>query len=214
MHVVEEPAGMVLHVRSLRRKQRGNEGRGQGATKSPDRGTGLGLSTVYGIARQAGGTVFASSTPGVGSTLTLYLPRDATGSLEDEPPEADVDVAGAEAILLVEDDERVRLLVSQMLASFGYSVTAVGDPADAVELAGRLEPLDLLLTDVVMPGLNGPQVAALSRDLRPGLPVLFMSGHAEGGVIEEQVLARGEDLIHKPFSRGELGRKLREVLAR
>ncbi|MBD0338240.1 MAG: PAS domain S-box protein [Thermoleophilia bacterium] len=183
-------------------------------TKSPDLGTGLGLSTVYGIATQAGGTVLASSTPGAGSTLTLYLPRHATGTVEDEPLEDDVDVAGAETILLVEDDERVRLLVSQMLASFGYSVTAVGDPTAAVELAGRLEPLDLLLTDVVMPGLNGPQVAARSRHLRPGLPVLFMSGHAEGRVIEEQVLGREENLIHKPFSRDELGRKLREVLAR
>ncbi|MEX0675211.1 MAG: PAS domain S-box protein [Gaiellaceae bacterium] len=184
-------------------------------TKTPELGTGLGLATVYGIAKQAGGAVFASSTPERGTTLTLYLPRVAgpAAAGEDEAALAG-DVSGTGAVLLVEDDERVRRLVSQMLGSLGYSVTAVGGAEAALALAGRADPLDLLVTDVVMPGKNGPEVAALCKEERPELRVLFMSGYADLAVIEQDVLGRGESFIQKPFSRDELGQKVREVLER
>jgi PAS domain S-box-containing protein len=179
-------------------------------TKAPGQGTGLGLATVYGIVKQSSGFVWVQSAPGEGSTFSVYLPRavdEGHAAEDDVPPIRPV----GDVVLLVEDEEGVRRVARRTLEMHGYQVVEAPDGERAVEIARTNPSLGLLLTDVMMPGMVGPAVAAAVRAIIPGLPVLFMSGHAEE-------LARGELLdpsvffLAKPFTPARLAEKVREVL--
>jgi PAS domain S-box-containing protein len=184
-------------------------------TKERGKGTGLGLATVYGIVRQAGGAVVVRSAPGQGSTFTLYFPR-AAGAPEarrvEEPPPAEVR-GGDETVLLVEDEDAVRSIARETLLRRGYRVLLAADGAAALALARDHEaPIDLLLTDVVMPGMHGRALAeALQRD-RPALRVLFMSGYTEDEVLHRGISADALAFIAKPFTPDALAARVREVL--
>jgi signal transduction histidine kinase/ActR/RegA family two-component response regulator len=183
-------------------------------TKEEGRGTGLGLSTVYGIARQAGGGVAVTSAPGRGSEFRVYLPR-----VERRPPGdrlADSSTSaptGHETILLVEDQRAFRAMVREVLASLGYSVLVASDAPDAVRIARTYEgAIQVLLTDVVMPKMSGPQVADAVAALRPGVRVLYMSGYADDAVLGAADLGPGAAFVHKPFAPDVLARRLRALL--
>lgn len=180
-------------------------------TKGPQQGTGLGLSTVYGIVQQHDGVIHVHSEPALGSTFEIYLPADSRlpADLEDEvaaaPPR------GHETILLAEDDERVRRVTVQMLQRAGYRPIVAADGPEAVRLLREgKEPVQLVLLDLVMPQLSGPEAWEQMRALRPGLRVLFMSGHADDRY--RQRLPPGAEVLDKPFRRLELLRRLRKKL--
>ena len=182
-------------------------------TKDPGRGSGLGLSMVYGFAKQSMGHVAIYSELGHGTSVKLYLPRSKFGAdrKRQEPPSTNLPT-GSEKVLLVEDDDAVRDHVAGQLKSLGYDVVSVKGGAEAVEALEK-HRFDLLFTDVVMPGgINGPQLAEIARRLRPGLPVLFTSGYSENAIIHHGRLDAGAMLLSKPYERRELAAKLRQVL--
>ncbi|MDR3718659.1 MAG: PAS domain S-box protein [Bryobacteraceae bacterium] len=181
-------------------------------TKPRGSGTGLGLATVYGIVRQSDGWVEVQSTPGEGSTFRIVLPA-VTGA---EAPSAEVSTAaapGRETILLVEDQPDVRLLTMTILESLGYVVLEADCGVKALEISKRNpSQIDLLLTDVIMPGITGPELAKRLRVLRPSIKVLFVSGYAEDGVMSDGDAASGFQLLPKPFTPTALAAKVREML--
>jgi PAS domain S-box-containing protein len=181
-------------------------------TKNPGEGTGLGLSTVYGIVTRAGGQVRLESRPGRGTTFEVYLPAattpaDAAGEA-DEPQRL---IAGDGTILLVEDDPAVRQLSERILRTAGYRVLVGVDGEDALAVAGAHADIDLLVTDVVMPGMNGQQLADRLTDLRPGLPVIFTSAYTRG-VLTDTGDDRTVAFLDKPFTAAALTAKVRSVL--
>jgi signal transduction histidine kinase len=184
------------------------------STKGPGKGTGLGLATVYGIVRQSGGLITCESRKGAGTTFRVYLPQvdepvDAVGA-EAEPAAPS---RGSETILLVEDDEFLRATAREMLELYGYRVVDARHPGEALLLAERrAEQLDLLLTDVVMPQMNGPELANRVGALRPRIKTLFMSGYADDPAFQQAGLPPGVALLRKPFSADVLAHKVREVL--
>jgi two-component system cell cycle sensor histidine kinase/response regulator CckA len=185
-------------------------------TKEKGRGTGLGLATVYGIIKQAGGDVWVYSEPGRGSTFKLYFPRVSeplSESLEAGGAET-LKTKGQETILLVEDERAVRELTTKMLQQLGYSILTAESGDDALRVSQTAGEIALLLTDVVMPGMSGRQLVDALTLLRPGLKVLFLSGYTENTVVHHGVLDPGVDFLPKSFSREMLGKKLREILAR
>jgi len=183
-------------------------------TKEEGKGTGLGLAMVYGIVKQSGGYVWANSEPGRGTTFKIYLPRI------DEPLTPDLQAGampsrGWETILLVEDEESLRAIARETLENHGYRVLeALGGP-EAIEIAKRhAEAIHLLLTDVVMPGVNGRALAeALTAD-RPEMRVLYMSGYTDDVIARSGVLESGILLIEKPFAAVALLGRVREALVR
>jgi CheY-like chemotaxis protein len=183
-------------------------------TKAPGKGTGLGLSTVYGIVRQSGGFLDLTSRPGEGTTFHIYLPR-ATGIIETvtAPPAATPVVArGAETVLVAEDDDDVRAITCQILESNGYTVLEASDVEDALRLAEEHPgPIHLLLSDVVMPRMNGLELADRVRQRRPEIAVLHVSGYTDDTRI---VSGRQPDFLHKPFLVADLVRAVRERLDR
>jgi PAS domain S-box-containing protein len=183
-------------------------------TKPAGQGSGLGLSMVYGFARQSGGHVKIYSEPGHGTTVKLYLPRaDASTEADYRRVERAPLSPGHEHVLLVEDDDLVRLVAVASLEKLGYRATVCSNGHEAVEQLRVGPHFDLLLTDVVLAGgLSGKEVAAAAAQLRPGLKVLFMSGYTENAIVHHGRLDRGVHLLSKPFRIDELGRKLREVL--
>ncbi|MEN3953351.1 PAS domain S-box protein [Iodidimonas sp. SYSU 1G8] len=182
-------------------------------TKDVGKGSGLGLSMVYGFAKQSGGHIKIYSELGQGTVAKLYLPRTLQPQPEVRAPTGALARGGTECILLVEDDDLVRDHVSDQLKTFGYRVVAVANGPDALEALQEMADFDLLFTDVVMPrGLNGRQLAAQARMLRPNLPVLFTSGYTENAIIHHGRLDPGVHLLAKPYRREELGHKVREVL--
>jgi hypothetical protein len=184
-------------------------------TKEIGYGTGLGLSTVYGIVKQSGGHVQVSSLPGKGSSFSIYLPRAASVALPAarEAPSPALGHQGGETILVVDDDENVRHLVASMLKSSGYKVIAPATPHEALRICGEFStPLDLLLTDMVLPETDGAQIAEKALASRPNLRVLFMSGYTEHPVLRLPALDRGAPFIQKPFTKAALTAKVREVL--
>jgi CheY-like chemotaxis protein len=181
-------------------------------TKDPASSTGLGLSACYGIAKQHGGHITAYSELGVGTTMKVYLPRVRE---EATAPSHDVQTLprGSETILLVEDEAAVRRTAARMLQRQGYTVLQAGDGVEALRLLEEHRgPLQLLLTDVVMPGMKGRELAERVADLRPEIKVLFASGYTDDVILRHRLLERGGMLMDKPFTVQSLAGKVREVL--
>jgi len=184
------------------------------STKPAGKGSGLGLSMVYGFVKQSGGHIKIYSEPGEGTTVRIYLPR----SLEEEDRLAEVDfgpiIGGTETVLVAEDDDEVRATVVEMLGDLGYSVLKARDAASALTVIESGVSIDLLFTDVVMPGpLRSPDLARKARERLPGLAVLFTSGYTENSIVHEGRLDAGVELLPKPYTREALARKLRATLA-
>ena len=182
-------------------------------TKEPGKGTGLGLATVYGIVQQSGGHITVDSEPGRGATFKIFLP--AVDAAADAPVASPPDDApgGTETILIVEDESEVRVLVREVLQERGYRVIEAASPREALHLVSRLTtPVDLLLTDVIMPQMTGRALADLVTADQPALPVLFMSGYADSAVVEHGVLQTGRAYLQKPFTPAQLARVVRRVL--
>lgn len=184
-------------------------------TKGVGRGTGLGLSMVYGFVRQTGGTVKLDSEEGRGTVVRLYLPRAAgQAASKAEPVQAIGLPGGHETILVVEDDALVRGYVVAQLGSLGYTTLVAGDGAAALAIVDRGAGFDLLFTDMIMPGgMNGRDLAEAVRKRRPGVKVLYTSGYSDDAVVHEGHLDPGIALLTKPYRKQELSRKIREVLA-
>jgi two-component system, cell cycle sensor histidine kinase and response regulator CckA len=183
-------------------------------TKEKGKGTGLGLSTVYGIVKQSGGYVFAHSEMGSGTTFRIYLPKvtDPTGQpgvAKHQP----MSIGGSETVLLVEDEESVRELVRETLKNKGYSVMEACDGISGMKVAeAHGGKIDILITDVVMPGMSGRELAQRITASRPTIKVLFLSGYTEDAIIHEGVLDPGTAFLQKPFTLQALARKVRDVL--
>jgi two-component system, cell cycle sensor histidine kinase and response regulator CckA len=184
-------------------------------TKEKGKGTGLGLATVYGIIKQAGGDIWVYSEPHKGTTFKLYFPRvrDSVTDL----PSADTDSpqGSNQTILVVEDEKAVRELTVKMLQRLGYSVLIAASGAEAIEISrAHTGGISLLLTDVVMPNMSGRQLADILQPARPGMKVIYLSGYTENTVIHHGVLDSGIEFLPKPFSREVLAKKIRDVLAK
>jgi len=183
-------------------------------TKEPGKGTGLGLATVYGIVKQSGGFIWVYSEPGRGTSFKVYLPR------VDEPAEpaaaatATAEPArGTETVLVVEDAASVRMVTRQVLERYGYVVLEAPNGETALHLAAKHHgPIQLLLTDVVMPGLSGRQLAEQLAQLRPDMKVLYASGYADHAIVHHGILESGIAYIQKPFTPESLARRVRQVL--
>ena len=182
-------------------------------TKETGKGTGLGLSQVYGFVKQSGGHVKIYSEIGEGTSIKLYLPR-YVGHDVDVPPEAPMDSerGRGETILLVEDDEGVRQYAADILRDLNYQVLEARDSASALKLLDAEKSFDLLLTDVVLPGKNGRELADEIERRRPGLKVIFMTGYSRNAIVHHGRLDRGTELIPKPLTEAVLARRIRAVL--
>lgn len=183
-------------------------------TKPMGSGTGLGLATTYGVVKQSGGLIVVESAVGKGTTFRIYLPR-----VEENAPEAGIDdvpgglPGGSGTILLVEDEDSVRSLSAKILEGLGYNVMQAPDGARAIELAaGHKEGVDLLMTDVVMPGMNGKELAMQVREIHPAIRLLFTSGYTEDIIVHHGVLQEGITFLGKPYTPASLAKKIREVL--
>jgi two-component system, cell cycle sensor histidine kinase and response regulator CckA len=182
-------------------------------TKDTGKGTGLGLSTVYGIVKQSQGYVWVYSEPGYGSTFKIYLPRVDERAGSGRSDDAHAPVRGTETILLVEDEELVQGVVRRMLESLGYHVLTAKNGREGLELAEDLEvEIPLVVTDVVMPGMGGRELAERLAEIRPESEVLFVSGYTAESVMRQQVLDNGVHFLQKPFTPAALGRKVRKIL--
>jgi CheY-like chemotaxis protein len=184
------------------------------STKPEGKGSGLGLSMVYGFVKQSGGHVKIYSEPGLGTTVKLYLPRthdkEDLGTVMESTPV----LGGAETILVAEDDEQVRATVVETLSELGYRVLKANDANSALAIIESGVSIDLLFTDVVMPGpLRSPELARRARQLIPGIAVLFTSGYTENSIVHGGRLDAGVELLGKPYTREALARKIRHVLA-
>jgi len=182
-------------------------------TKASGHGTGLGLSQVYGFVKQSGGHVKIYSEVGEGSTVKIYLRRFAGNAVApEEARPAKAPGRSGECILVVEDDADVRTYVAETLAGLGYDVLDAGSGDDALRLMDRHQAIVLLLTDVVMPGMNGRKLAETARARRPGLKVLFMTGYSRNAIVHQGRLDPGVDLIQKPLTSDQLAATVRRIL--
>jgi len=182
-------------------------------TKEQGRGTGLGLSTVYGIVKQSGGYVWVYSEPGRGTTFKLYFPRvDAPAEIP-APPRETATLTGTETILVAEDDDMLRPLAKGLLQKLGYTVLEAENAERALDLArARTGPIHLLVADVVMPGASGRELARRLAHTRPDTRVLYVSGYTDDAIVHHGMLEPGLNFLQKPFTPGALARKVREIL--
>jgi signal transduction histidine kinase len=183
-------------------------------TKAAGRGTGLGLAIVYGIIRQSGGHIAVESSLGQGTTFRIYLPRIEDAIVEESSTGFAALARGTETVLVVEDDDGVRALIRHLLHRLGYTVLVAASGTEALEVARQHHgAIDLLLSDVVMPGMNGVELSRRLQVHRPGVKVLYLSGHVDEAVVGRGVLAAETAILKKPFTVPMLAQKIREVLA-
>jgi PAS domain S-box-containing protein len=183
-------------------------------TKEQGRGTGLGLSTVYGIVKQCGGNIWVYSEAGRGTTFKIYLPRhEGEGAPRVAAPVESTGTTGTETILVVEDEDGVRRLLTDTLERSGYHVLAAENGALAIDVAkSHRGPIHAMISDVIMPGLNGPDVYEQISQTRPDIRVLFMSGYTDHAALHAHLIEAGSSFLGKPFTRHDLSTKLRAVL--
>jgi PAS domain S-box-containing protein len=182
-------------------------------TKETGKGTGLGLSTVYGIVKQSEGSIYVYSEPGKGTTFKIYLPL-AAGESGEEPAKKQAlpSYRGTETVLLVEDDAAVRNFVSRLLSQNGYSVLEAATPREAIKLCELRRDIHLLLTDMIMPQMNGYELAKVTAAIAPGMKVIFMSGYTDNIITQQNIAEPGIVLLEKPLEAGAVLRRIREVL--
>jgi PAS domain S-box-containing protein len=183
-------------------------------TKPAGEGTGLGLSMVYGFAKQSGGHLGIHSEVSLGTTVKLYLPRALQEAVDLEVPVLEAPRGRGETILVVEDDATARLIMSDVLEELGYSVLTASDARHAIPLLKSDQRIDLMISDVVLPHINGRKLAELARSSRPELKVLFVSGYAEQATFRGDFLDAGMDMLTKPFALDTLGAKVRTLIER
>jgi two-component system, cell cycle sensor histidine kinase and response regulator CckA len=184
-------------------------------TKGPGKGTGLGLATVYGIVKQSGGSISVTSALGKGTTFNIYLPRTTGVAERLEASPQPTALRGSETILLVEDEEMVRALAQAILERSGYTVFAAKNVHDALSFAqDGTRAIHLLLTDTIMPGMNGPELAKRVQAIRPEIKVLYMSGYTDKAFLSTGRWEPGSAFLQKPFTPQTLGHKVHEILAR
>jgi PAS domain S-box-containing protein len=182
-------------------------------TKPVGQGTGLGLSMVYGFARQSGGQAHITSAPGAGTTVTLYLPRAGTPSGASGPAAAGTPRGAGETVLVVEDVAAVRMLIVDVLHELGYRTIEAADAAQALPILDSARPIDLMVSDVGLPGLSGRRIAEFARGKRPGLKILFVTGYAEEAANRSGFLEEGMDMLTKPFAVEALAAKISAMMA-
>jgi two-component system, cell cycle sensor histidine kinase and response regulator CckA len=183
-------------------------------TKGPGKGTGLGLATVYGVAKQSGGGVTVDSEPGKGSTFKIFLPQTQESAVASAPDETIAKGSmGTGTILLAEDEEALLKLTAERLTECGYTVLPARDGVHALEMARSFnEPIHLLLTDIMMPRMGGLSLARSMSELRPGIRIVFMTGHAEREASYREAIRSGAESIQKPFSHEKLIRLVRQMM--
>jgi CheY-like chemotaxis protein len=183
-------------------------------TKAPGKGTGLGLSQVYGFVRQSGGHIRIYSEPGEGTVVKMYLARDDSNPAETSEPAAGRSTAdgGSETILVVEDHEGLREYSAGVLRELGYTVLEAADGETGLALLGRDPGIELVFTDVVLPGMNGREFANRALEMRPHLKVLFTTGYTRNAIVHDGRLDDGVSLVTKPFTFAAIASKVRTVL--
>jgi CheY-like chemotaxis protein len=183
-------------------------------TKEQGKGTGMGLAMVYGIVKQSGGYILVDSEEGKGTTFRIYFPRTMEEARPVTPEASSTaSLAGKETVLLVEDQDEVRHLVEEILRTQGYTVLKASNGEEALRLGrSRKKPIHLLLTDMVMPGMNGKELAERMQKMFPGMKVILMSGYAEDGLIQWGTIIQGMEFLKKPFRVETLIQTVRKVL--
>jgi two-component system, cell cycle sensor histidine kinase and response regulator CckA len=183
-------------------------------TKAKGKGTGLGLSTVYGIVKQSGGFIWVYSELGKGTTIKTYFPKsEAMAAASPTETKPQLEFTGLETVLLVEDESAVRSLTSRILRDRGYNVLEAADGMEALRISQEYKSeIQLVLTDVVMPGMGGKALVSRIGELRPGVKTLFISGYTDNAISHHGILDSGVAFLQKPFTLDGLVRKVREVL--
>jgi CheY-like chemotaxis protein len=181
-------------------------------TKPVGEGTGLGLSVIYGFTKQSRGHLRMHSEVGQGTTVKLYLPRSQQTAVDLKPVALATPRGHGETILVVEDDATVRSIISDVLQDLGYNVRTASDARFAIPVLQSKEALELLITDVILPHVNGRKLAEIARTLRPTLKVLFVSGYAENAIVLDDFLDAGMDMLTKPFALDTLGAKVHAMV--
>jgi CheY-like chemotaxis protein len=182
-------------------------------TKSIGKGTGLGLSMIYGFAKQSQGHAEIASELGKGTTVSLYLPLSVAADRTSEAVVAAQAPRGdGETVLVVEDDAAVRMLIADVLHELGYAAIEVGDSRAAMPILASDARIDLLVSDVGLPGIDGRKLAEIARGHRPGLKILFVTGYAQHAKVRDEFLGENMDMMTKPFGLEALGHKIREML--
>jgi len=182
-------------------------------TKPLGQGTGLGLSMVYGFARQSNGQVRIHSAPGQGTSVKIYLPAGEKGEIQPADHVQSSPQGAGQAVLLVEDDPSVRLLIGEVLSELGYQAIEASDATAAIKVLESSQAIDMMISDVGLPGMNGRQLAEVAREYHPTMPILFVTGYAENAAIRAGFLGTNMAMISKPFQVEELAAKISEMLA-